>query len=104
MTQQQALSPLVEPMGTDFFAKSNVEFPGGSMSNTSGLIAAKTTKGLKCKDIPNSVVYISPHTHCSIQKALRATGLEECVLRTIEVDSNFSMRTGTMTSSNIILR
>ncbi len=62
---------------------------GGSMANLIAIITARDAHNIKASQVQKSVVYLSKQTHHSIQKALRIAGLDECVVRYIQVDSNY---------------
>lgn len=64
---------------------------GGSMANLIGIAAARTAKGLKGKDLDRTVVYVSQQAHHSVPKALRITGMEECIVRRIALDDRYRM-------------
>lgn len=66
---------------------------GGSIANLIALSTAKIAHKIKSRDIDNAVIYTTHQSHHSIQKALRLTGLEECVLRFIEMDAQFRINT-----------
>jgi glutamate/tyrosine decarboxylase-like PLP-dependent enzyme len=65
---------------------------GGSIANLVGIVTARDARGFKARDIEKTVVYLSDQVHHSLTKALRIAGLEECVLRHIEMDDRFRMR------------
>lgn len=65
---------------------------GGSMANLTAIATARTAHGLKGKDLEHCVVYLSQQAHHSIHKALRLTGLEECIIREIALDEHFRMQ------------
>lgn len=64
---------------------------GGSMANLTAIAAARAAKEIKGKDLERTVIYLSPQAHHSLTKALRITGLGECILRWIPVDRHFRM-------------
>jgi glutamate/tyrosine decarboxylase-like PLP-dependent enzyme len=64
---------------------------GGSIANLIGIGAAKYKFGLKGPDLHKHVIYLSAHTHHCIPKALRITGLEECVIRHVPLDKQYRM-------------
>jgi aromatic-L-amino-acid decarboxylase len=64
---------------------------GGSMANLTALAAARSAKEVKGKDLERTVVYLSPQAHHSLPKALRITGLGECILRWVQVDDHWRM-------------
>ncbi|MEO6818563.1 MAG: aminotransferase class V-fold PLP-dependent enzyme [Ginsengibacter sp.] len=64
---------------------------GGSYANLIALFTAKTAHKIKGKDLENAVIYVCRQAHHSILKALKVTGLDECVIRIIDMDNNFKM-------------
>ncbi len=65
---------------------------GGSMANLTAIATARTAHGLKGMDLERCVVYLSQQAHHSVPKALRLTGLEECIIREIALDEHFRMQ------------
>lgn len=61
---------------------------GGSIANMIALTAARDRHGIKGAAIEKSVVYMSPHLHHCNDKALRIIGLEDVIIRRLELDSN----------------
>lgn len=66
---------------------------GGSLANLIAISTARTAKNLKAKDVENSVIYVCQQAHHSILKALKITGLEECIIRIIDLDDHYRMQT-----------
>lgn len=64
---------------------------GGSIANLIALTAARDKHGIKNNNISNSVIYVSEHVHHCINKALRIIGLEDVVIRHINLDANSRM-------------
>lgn len=64
---------------------------GGSFANLIAIFTAKTAHKIKGKDLENSVVYVCQQAHHSLLKALKVTGMDECVLRVIDMDENYKM-------------
>ncbi len=60
---------------------------GGSIGNMIGLTAARDRHRIKGSTIEKSVVYLSPQLHHSNHKALRIIGLEDVILRELELDA-----------------
>ena len=61
---------------------------GGSIANLIALTAARDKHKIKSNNICNSVIYMSPQVHHCINKALRIIGLEDVIIRHIEIDAN----------------
>lgn len=59
---------------------------GGSIGNLIALTSARDAHGIKREKIEKSVVYLSRQTHHCVTKALRIIGLEDLIIRTIELD------------------
>lgn len=64
---------------------------GGSIANLTAIATARSAKGIKGKDLEKTVIYLSAQAHHSLPKALRLTGLGECIIRYIPLDSAFRM-------------
>ena len=61
---------------------------GGSIATLIALTAARDKYGIKNAKIEKSVIYLSQQVHHCINKALRIIGLEDVVIRHIELDDN----------------
>ena len=61
---------------------------GGSIANLIALTAARDKHKIKSNNITNSVIYVSPQVHHCINKALRIIGLEDVIIRHLELDDN----------------
>jgi glutamate/tyrosine decarboxylase-like PLP-dependent enzyme len=61
----------------------------GSLANLIAVVVARDAKGVKARDIPRSVIYLSQQTHHSVDKALRVAGLGECVVRHLPLDDRY---------------
>jgi aromatic-L-amino-acid/L-tryptophan decarboxylase len=59
---------------------------GGSIANLIALTAARDKHQIKNGKIENSVIYVSDQVHHCINKALRIIGLEDVIIRHIELD------------------
>lgn len=59
---------------------------GGSIANLIALTAARDKHKIRSGNITKSVVYMSPQAHHCIRKALRIIGLEEIIIRYLELD------------------
>lgn len=66
---------------------------GGSIANMIALTAARDRHKIKGDLIERSVIYMSAQVHHCVNKALRIIGLEDAVLRTIDLDERHRMRT-----------
>lgn len=64
---------------------------GGSIANLISIAAARTAFALKGSDLQSSVIYICRQAHHSILKAMKLTGLDECMVRVIDVDEHYRM-------------
>ena len=65
---------------------------GGSIANLIALTTARDHHQIKGAKIEKSVIYLSEQTHHCIHKALRIIGLEDVILRHIEVDDRSRMK------------
>jgi aromatic-L-amino-acid/L-tryptophan decarboxylase len=59
---------------------------GGSIANLIALTAARDHHKIKSDKITKSLVYLSPQTHHSINKALKIIGLEDVIIRYTDLD------------------
>jgi aromatic-L-amino-acid/L-tryptophan decarboxylase len=59
---------------------------GGSIGNLIALTAARDHHKIKSDKITKSIVYLSPQTHHSINKALKIIGLEDVTIRYTDLD------------------
>lgn len=64
---------------------------GGSFANLIAIATARTIGKIKGKDLGNTVIYICQQAHHSILKALKITGMEECIIRIIDMDEHYRM-------------
>ncbi|MFW6183048.1 MAG: pyridoxal phosphate-dependent decarboxylase family protein, partial [Chloroflexota bacterium] len=65
---------------------------GGSIANLMGVVAARDAHGVEGEAVGRAVVYLTEHTHHSVDKALRIAGMGNCVVRRVPVDGCFRMR------------
>ena len=65
---------------------------GGSISNLIALTAARDKHKIKIEKIPKSVIYLSQQVHHCIQKSLRIIGLEDAIIRYVELDEAHKMK------------
>jgi len=61
---------------------------GGSIATLIALTSARDKHGIKNAKIEKSVIYLSQQVHHCINKALRIIGLEDVIIRHIELDCN----------------
>lgn len=64
---------------------------GGSFANLIAIATARSAGKIKSKNLENTVIYVCQQAHHSILKALKITGMEECIIRIIELDDHFRM-------------
>lgn len=64
---------------------------GGSMANLTAIATARHAKNIKNRDSDTTVIYTTRRTHHSVYKALKVSGLHECVMRHIDLDANYRM-------------
>lgn len=64
---------------------------GGSISNLSGIVAARDAVGPKAAEIVRSSIYLTEQAHHSVDKAIRIAGLKECPLRYVPMDERYRM-------------
>lgn len=66
---------------------------GGSIANLIALTAARDQHKIKNEKIGQSVVYLSPQSHHCINKAFRIIGLEDIIIRFLELDTLGKVKT-----------
>lgn len=66
---------------------------GGSIANLIALTSARDKFGVKNQQILKSVIYLTPQTHHCIQKSLRIIGLEDVIIRYVQLDDHYKMDT-----------
>jgi aromatic-L-amino-acid/L-tryptophan decarboxylase len=66
---------------------------GGSIANLIALTAARDKHKIKNDRIEKSVVYLSPQVHHCVHKALRIIGLEDVIIRELELDMFWRIKT-----------
>ncbi|MGH8952022.1 MAG: pyridoxal phosphate-dependent decarboxylase family protein [Acidimicrobiia bacterium] len=62
---------------------------GGSMANFTGIVAARTAR--LGDEFAKGVIYVTRHTHHSVEKAARLAGFRKDQVRTVEIDSELRM-------------
>lgn len=69
---------------------------GGSIANMIALTAARDKHKVKNERITSSVVYLSEQAHHCLKKALRIIGLEDVIVRHLQLDENYKINTETL--------
>ncbi|XP_035672835.1 tryptophan decarboxylase-like [Branchiostoma floridae] len=64
---------------------------GGSLATLTALAVAWDSRELKAADFHRCVIYCSEFAHDAVKKGLRAVGMREATLRTVQVDKLFKM-------------
>lgn len=59
---------------------------GGSIAALSAMLTAKKACGISSRNVTDSVIYVTTHTHHCILKAFRIVGLDECIIREVRCD------------------
>ncbi len=62
---------------------------GGSTANFTGIVAARTAR--LGDDFARGVIYVTPHTHHSVEKAARLAGFRADQIRTVPIDPDLRM-------------
>ncbi len=65
---------------------------GGSIANLTGIVTAREHHKIRAVEIPDTVIYASPHMHHCLDKAFRIAGLQEAVRREVPLDEYHRMR------------
>ena len=66
---------------------------GGSIANLIALTAARDKYEIKNEKVEKSVIYLSKQVHHCINKAIRIIGLNDAVIRIIDLDENHRIDT-----------
>lgn len=64
---------------------------GGSVANLIAIVTARDACGIEPEEVRRAVVYLTEHTHHSVDKALRVAGLGACTVRRVAVDECYRM-------------
>jgi aromatic-L-amino-acid decarboxylase len=70
---------------------------GGSMANFTGVVAARTAR--LGDDFARGVIYVTRHTHHSVEKAARLAGFRRDQIRPIDVDGDLRMEVDALRSA-----
>jgi aromatic-L-amino-acid decarboxylase len=62
---------------------------GGSMANLTAIATARQAMGIRNRDAESTVIYTTKRTHHSVFKALKVSGLNECIMRTVDLDASY---------------
>ena len=65
---------------------------GGSVANLTAIVAARDAKNIDSGNVKQSVIYLSEQVHHCVIKAIKIGGLAECIIRYVELDSQYRMR------------
>jgi glutamate/tyrosine decarboxylase-like PLP-dependent enzyme len=65
---------------------------GGSIGNLIGIVTARDSINLKSRDFEKSVIYLTEQVHHSIRKSIKIAGLNDCIIREIQLDDKFKMQ------------
>lgn len=65
---------------------------GGSIANLTAIVCARDASGIKTRDFDKAVIYLTKQAHHSIDKAIRISGLKECIVRYVPVDEHYRMK------------
>lgn len=65
---------------------------GGSIANLSAIVAARDHQKITSEKVKRAVIYASSQAHHCILKAIRISGLTECIIRIIPLDENYRMK------------
>lgn len=65
---------------------------GGSVANLISIVTARDAYGIGPEVVRRAVVYLTEHTHHSVDKALRVAGLGACTVRRVAVDDCYRMK------------
>ena len=89
--ENQVLEWLASVLGYPASSGGNIT-SGGSLANLNAIVTAREAAGIKSRDVPRTVVYLSKQAHYCVAKGLRIAGLGECVLRYIALDERYRVK------------
>ncbi len=90
--EEKLISFMAERIGFDTKKATGVFTSGGSLSNLTGMIAARENKLNHNKDLPIAVAYTSDQAHSSVVKGMKMMGLRPDQIKVIPSDDAFKMR------------
>ncbi len=64
---------------------------GGSISTLTALVTARDAHNIEGDEINKAVVYLTSQTHHCLKKVLHIVGLDNCIVREIDIDDNYRM-------------
>ncbi len=64
---------------------------GGSIATLIAVATARDAQNITNKNISKSVIYLTEQAHHSVEKAIRISGLVECIIRYVPIDKYFKM-------------
>ena len=64
---------------------------GGSIANLIAILTARDTLAISGELVPRSVVYLTEHTHHSVEKSIHVAGLSRTITKRVPVDEHFRM-------------
>ncbi len=64
---------------------------GGSLAGLTAIIAAREARGLRARDFPQAVVYVTSEEHYSVRKAVHLAGVGEAQHRIVPIDERRRM-------------
>lgn len=67
---------------------------GGSIANLIAIVTSRDAQKINSTNIARSVIYLSHQAHHSLQKAIRIAGLDECILRYVNLDRQYRIIPG----------
>lgn len=85
---KKPLSRLIKDYANEVAGKGINAASGGSIANLIALTAARDHHKIKSDKIPKSIIYLSPQAHHCINKALKIIGLEDVIIRYIDLDKH----------------
>jgi len=90
--EEKLIAYMAGLIGFDTKKATGVFTSGGSLSNLTGMIAARENKLNHNKDLPIAVAYCSDQHHSSVVKGLKMIGLRPDQIRVLPSDENYKIR------------
>lgn len=89
--EEKIIAYMAERVGYDPKKATGCFTSGGSLSNLTGMIAARENKLHGNRDLPIAVAYTSDQAHTSVKKAMRMMGLRPDQIRILPTNEKFEL-------------
>ena len=89
--ENMLISWVAEILGFDTSTVAGNLTSGGSFATLIAIHTAREAKQIRAADITQSVIYLTSQTHHAALKAIRVTGLGECIIRYVSMNEKYQM-------------